>query len=158
MTTHFGSKYTASLPAPRTPIIGGFQPGEPFTLVRPLLASVAAIDTAPFNATTFPPATSGFGCDRYETVYVGALFAGSGTLQVSPMFYDIDAQIWVDLVVGGSVQLTDNLDGSGTKLSELRVFGRHAVFFKIQAMTGGPLTNVEIYAMPGRGRENAFFG
>lgn len=159
-TIHKVSTYTpvtGANPAPRTPITGGFQPGEPFTLARPQLTILSAAETGPFNAMTYPPLTDGFGCDRYETVFVGAMFTGVGTVQISPMFYDIDAEIWVDMLVSGAAQLSDALDGSGKTMSEVRVFGRHAVFFKVATLTGGPLTNLEIYAMPGRGRVYSFF-
>jgi hypothetical protein len=158
MSTHNAGKWSATNKYPPTPIMSGFQPGEPFTLVRPVVASLSAAESGPFNGTTFPPSTVGFGCDRYETVFVGATWTGSGTLQVTPMFYDVEAQLWVDMLVSGAAQVTDTFDGSGTKMSEVRVFGRHCVFFKVAALGGGPLTNIEIFAMPGRGRENAFFG
>ena len=158
-TVHLANTYSSRNPFPPTPIHAGFQPGEPFTLVRPLIASVSAPDAGPFDGTTVPPLTEGFGCDRYETVFLGAKWtSGSGAIQVTPMFYDVNMNVWVDFFVAGAAQLSDNLDGSGTMLSELRVFGRHAVFVKISAMTGGPLVNVELYAAPGQGRNYAFFG
>jgi hypothetical protein len=159
MSTHKSKVYSATNPYPPTPVTCGFQPGEPFTLVRPVITTLAAAETGPFDATTFPPLTQGFACDRYETVYMGAMWtSGAGTVKITPMVFDPDAQIWVDLYVSGAIQASDALDGTGQKLSELRIFGRHCVFFRVSTLTGGPLTNVELYAMPGVGRSNAFFG
>ena len=81
MSTHHAGKWTSTNKFPPTPITSGFQPGEPFTLVRPVIATLAAADAGPFNGSTFPPLTFGFGCDRYETVFLDMMRTGRSTVE-----------------------------------------------------------------------------
>lgn len=148
--------FSAQHPAPRTVVAGTFQPGEPPTLVR-AVDGAASADSAPFTGVSFPTATYGFACDRYDTILVGAKFAGSGTVKIAPMVYDPSTDLWMDLNLSGTAQESIALDGSGAVMVPLTVYGWHAVFFRISAVTGSP-SNVEVFARPAAGRVNAFFG
>lgn len=160
MSVHKVRSYTATNPYPKTTVAATFQPGEPFTLIREVTGAVSAdaASSGLFTASDYPASQFGFSCDRYDTVFIGAKFTGSGSITVAPMLLDPDAQVWVDLhLSAGLVQTSEPLDGKGNFLTQLNVLGTHAVFFRIANVIGS-VSDLEIFGRPGGGRNHAFFG
>ena len=122
-------------------------------LVRPLIASLSAVDGGTFNQATYPIDSDHFGfhCERYDSVFVkwSAPTPGASTLVIEPRFYDPESDLWSPFMLSGAsvVQRTPAI--AADIWVELKVFGRPLVMFAVNALVSGPIVNCEIVAIAG---------
>jgi hypothetical protein len=135
---------------------GGIAVGSPpkeFHVLRAKEGAVAS-DAAPYNVATYPKEgddSVAVNVVGYDTIFVRAVFTGSGSVKVTPRVLDPEDDVWFRLAdADGSVIETVDIDTADDRCYELRVAGRFAVFF--QLTISGTVSDLTLYGIPGQPR------
>lgn len=144
---------------------GGLFTGLAAAAARTISGAIAA-DSATLTDANFP-AASGFSCQGYDTILVGAEIAGgaSPTATIELLFRDeeaADGSRWKRLLLGardgitaiGAVASeTTGALGANSDFVELRCYGASLVIPRVTAVTNSAgTTSLKILVLPGRQR------
>jgi hypothetical protein len=132
---------------------GGIAAGnnpQMFHALRVVTGTVSS-DVAPFDVAHYAiegDDNTAVNCTGYETVFVRAVFTGTGSVKVTPRVLDAEDALWFRLAGSdGTVIETADIAADADKLFELRVGNRAAVLF--QLTISGSVSDLTLYGIPG---------
>jgi hypothetical protein len=106
------------------------------------------------------PVVQAFNASGFDTVLLSIEFgSGSGTATIEPLLLDEDGGVWLQQLTGApdGVTPTAELEPCVTpalapgQLVEVPVWGRPAVLFRVEAVSGAPV-DLHVLVFPGRPR------